>query len=333
MLVSFVIGWQSAGLAVPENRRSLALIQPNYEPHYSKFSVSEGEQLRTFMKLSAEVALADLYVFPETSFGNYPESRLSSTAMVKAWVDFGKSSEQSPNLLAGISSYREYNSPNDLPALRSQQAGGGRMVYYTAHNSAVPIIDGQPGEVYHKSRLVPGVEFFPYRKALFFFEPLVESLGGTTAGLGVSDSAMVFAYPNGIKAAPLICYESIYGDYVREFVLNGANLLVVPTNDGWWDDSPGHVQHLQLAQLRAIETRRWVAQAANSGISGIINPLGELVEASGYDERTALYGEVGLREGDTFYVRWGDQLGRLAAGFSVIILIALLAASWRRRVS
>jgi len=301
-------------------------IQPNFEPHYEKFQIPDATQLRRFMELVGSASGSDLYVYPETSFGTYDEAQLSHSGMVKAW----NSLSNSENLLAGISSYQRYAKPVDNPALRTQEGARGSS-YYTMHNSAVSIIDGKVGDLYHKSKLVPGVEFLPYRKAMFMFEPLVKSLGGTTAGLGISDTAMVLEYPNGIKAAPLICYESIYGDYVREFVLAGANLLVVPTNDGWWDNSPGHIQHLQFAQLRAIENRRWVVQAANTGISAIINSKGEVLNQTKYNEAVALTGRVELENTKTVYSSSGDQIGRLAAGMSAILLVALCSAVWRRR--
>ncbi|MFK8056930.1 MAG: apolipoprotein N-acyltransferase [Saprospiraceae bacterium] len=330
LLISIGLGASFEPDTNPENARIVTAIQPNFEPHYQKFAVPDADQLKRFMKLSQEAPASDLYVFPETSFGAYDESQLAKTGMFQAWSSLRQNPTKAGDLLAGISSYRRYAKPIENPALRTQEGARGNS-YYTMHNSAVSIFNGKEGDLYHKSRLVPGVEFLPYRRAMFFFEPLVKSLGGTTAGLGISDSAMVFEYPSGIKAAPLICYESIYGDYVREFVQAGANLLVVPTNDGWWDDSPGHVQHLQFAQLRAIENRRWVVQSANTGISAIINSKGEVTAETKYNEAIALTGRVQLETGDTVYTAMGDQIGRVAAGMSAFLLIGLISAFWRKR--
>jgi len=339
LLISVAIGAAYTPVSDISTTKRITAIQPNYEPHYKKFSVPDAEQLVHFMKLSVEASESDLYVFPETSFGSYDEAQLARSGLLRAWnkglgVSEDESLRQNPmkqrDLLAGISSYRRYATPIDNPALRTQEGASGSS-YYTMHNSAISVIDGEVKELYHKSRLVPGVEFLPYRKAMFMFEPLVKSLGGTTAGLGVSDSALVFEYPSGIKAAPLICYESIYGDYVREFVQAGANLLVVPTNDGWWDDSPGHVQHLQFAQLRAIENRRWVVQAANTGVSAIINAKGEILDQTQYDEAIALTGDVQLETTETVYTSMGDQIGRLALGMSAFLMIGLVSAVLRKR--
>jgi apolipoprotein N-acyltransferase len=96
--------------------------------------------------------------------------------------------------------------------------------------------------------------------------------------LGKSDRAM--ALGEGVKAAPVICYESIYGDYVSDYVGDGAQWLAVVTNDAWWRNTAGHKQHFSYAKLRAIEQRKWVGRAANTGISGFINPKGESVMES-----------------------------------------------------
>ena len=308
----------------------VGVVQPNYEPHYEKFSVSDAEQLERFRGLtdSALAAGAQLVVWPETSFGGVEESQFAREPWHESWREASRSAlrqNASPaGLLAGLSTYRVYDDDHGQPALRTQVGPGGRTAYYSAHNTAVAVADTGVTAVYHKSKLVPGVEFLPYRRALFMFDPLVESLGGTTVGLGKSDAALVFDYAIGARAAPLICYESLYGDYVREFVRAGANLLVVPTNDGWWDDSPGHRQHFNLARLRAIETRRWVVQAANSGTSGIIDARGRAMARTGYGVPAVLTHDVRLLDGETFYVRYGDVLGRVAAGGSLLLLLTLL---------
>lgn len=338
LLISVWIGANFNPDSDANNSITVTAIQPNFEPHYEKFAGNDADQLAHFMRLTSSAPLSDLYIFPETSFGSYDELQLENTPMLRTWEKYttiasakGQNSK-GMDLLSGISSYRRYPKPNENPALRTQEGARGKS-YYTMHNSAISVIDGDVEELYHKSKLVPGVEFLPYRNAMFMFEPLVKSLGGTTAGLGISDSAIVFEYPSGIHAAPLICYESIYGDYVREFVQAGANLLVVPTNDGWWDDSPGHVQHLQFAQLRAIENRRWVVQAANSGVSAIINAKGEIQAETNYNEATALTGEVALENTQTVYTSMGDQIGRLALGLSGFLLVTLISAFWRKRVA
>jgi apolipoprotein N-acyltransferase len=103
--------------------------------------------------------------------------------------------------------------------------------------------------------------------------------GGATSSLGIDKERKVFTNNfNKAKLAPIICYESIYGEFVTDYVRNGANLLAIMTNDSWWDNSEGHKQLLSYARLRAIETRREIVRAANSGISAHINARGDIVE-------------------------------------------------------
>ena len=139
------------------------------------------------------------------------------------------------------------------------------------------------------------------------------NLGGTVASLGTGPERLVFSnsYNKG-KMAPIICYESIYGEFVTEYVKNGANFLGIMTNDSWWGVSEGHRQLLSYAKLRAIETRREIARAANSGISAHINALGEIEEDTIYGDKTALFAKINLYEGETFYVKAGDFLSRLS---------------------
>jgi apolipoprotein N-acyltransferase len=116
-----------------------------------------------------------------------------------------------------------------------------------------------------------------------------------------------------ISIAPIICYESIYGDFVRRQVQQGAQVLCILTNDGWWGDTPGYKQHFSFARLRAIETRRWVLRSANTGSSGSIDPSGKVIKKTPYWVKSAFTQQVQLRSGQTFYTKYGDWL----AGISV----------------
>ena len=341
MIASLIVGAQherrlAAALAEsPPPGVTVTAVQPNLEPHYVKFSLDDRSQRQRFYSLLNAAPASDLYVLPETSFSGADEATVARHPFLREWIAFRQNTAPDADLLVGLSSYRRYGSAVDDPALRTRPDGRGGELYYTAHNTALAVrAEGGAFQVYHKRKLVPGVEFLPYRGALFFFEPLVDALGGTTSGLGVSERPVVFRYgfgggaDSGLAVAPLICYESVYGDYVREFVLGGANLLAVITNDGWWDDSPGYRQHLQMAKLRAIENRRFLVQAANSGTTAFVNSSGEVLAATDYDESATLTREV-LLLGDgfrTLYTELGDLIGRVAAGASGLILLSLIAA-------
>ena len=188
---------------------------------------------------------------------------------------------------------------------------------------------------YHKSRLVPGVEKMPFPKIFGFLEKALIELGGSNSSLGNDTEQRTFAFE--VEGKPLrigtaICYESVYGELVAKFVRNGANVLAVITNDSWWDDSPGHRQHFDMAQLRAVETRRYVLRAANGGFSGVIDPTGRVLAKTDYGTRTAIQTIVGAQEGDTFYVKHGDYIARMAIPFTFLgVLYAVVLAFIRRK--
>ena len=121
------------------------------------------------------------------------------------------------------------------------------------------------------------------------------------------------ALGDGVKVAPVICYESIYGDYVSDYVGDGAQWLAVVTNDAWWRNTAGHKQHFSYAKLRAIEQRKWVGRAANTGISGFINPVGESELESVWYQGRADRCDVPLAD-IVYSADMGDRDGGFAVG-------------------
>jgi len=117
---------------------------------------------------------------------------------------------------------------------------------------------------------------------------------------------------------------------VAEYVRQGAQFIAVVTNDGWWGNTSGKDQHLAYAQLRAIENRRWVARAANTGISGFINQRGDVVQQTEWWVPASLNQEINLNEEITFYTQTGDYLAYLALGGCVLFLWGMV---FRRRGS
>jgi len=128
-----------------------------------------------------------------------------------------------------------------------------------------------------------------------------------------------------------VCYESVYGEYCTGYVRQGAQLLAVITNDAWWGNTPGYKQHLNYSRLRAIETRRWVARCANTGISAIIDPCGRILESTPWWEPALLEGTVGLSTRQTFFVRNGDIVGRISVLLFALLALAAIIRPSRRR--
>lgn len=218
--------------------------------------------------------------------------------------------------------------------------------YYYSYNTAFLIKDTAEIQYHQKSRLTPGVEMMP---SWWFLRPLKNlaiDLGGTVGTLKSEDEPTVLTHTvnrqttdNGqrslstkeYRVAPLICYESVFGGYVTEFVRNGANLILVITNDGWWGDTPGHRQHFEMSKLRAIENRRSIARSANTGISGFINQRGDVVVQTNYWEPTALRNNVVVNDNVTFYSQHGDYIYRIASFLAVIIICFTLVITIMRK--
>jgi len=309
--------------------RQMVLIQPNYEPHYEKFALSELQQTQEIMDWcrGAIGDKTDFLVLPETVFGlieresirNYPAVQQLEGLL----IDFPQL-----NIVSGVSAYEFFEPENgwDMPStVRRQMNRNGEEVYYEILNAAIHLKKGQVEvPLYRKSKLVPGPEIFPFKEILFFMEPLVTSLGGTIAGLGTQKERSIFEGEKG-KIAPIICYESVFGSYVTDYLKKGAEALVIMTNDGWWDKTPGHLQHLRYASLRAIETRKGVARAANTGVSAFINQRGDLIAQSKYGEATALKGNLMFNNKTTFYTQWGDVIPRIALLITGLLILNLFS--------
>jgi apolipoprotein N-acyltransferase len=130
--------------------------------------------------------------------------------------------------------------------------------------------------------------------------------------------------------ASMICYESVYPDFVREFVRRGAEFLVILTNDSWWGNTPGAYQHASYASIRAVENRRWIVRVANGGISGFVDPTGAFhQETELYTART-LDGTIQLRSDRTFYSTYGDLFAQMCLGGTcAFLLLSLILPRYR----
>lgn len=231
------------------------------------------------------------------------------------------------NLLFGASSY-SYLFSDNAPSATARNVGENQWV--ESHNSAL-IIDGKDNAgIYHKSKLVVGVEMTPYPA---FFCKIDNLLGGVMGRcIGQDEVSLLHCVASDstghiTKSVPLgcaICYESVYPEHCAEYVRAGAEALVVITNDAWWGDTPGYRQHLRYSSLRAIETRRDIARSANTGISAFINQRGDIISHTAWWEPAVLTGSVNLNDSETFFVRQGDIIGRMCAFFSILLLLGVV---------
>lgn len=309
---------------------NVLMLQPELNPYtekYSKDSLTILNDLLTLAETNSKGQI-DYYIGPETSlpgFGSISETGFEQSLLLNSVKEFLVKHPKSV-FTTGISSHKFYKNEGQKTATSYQTQQG---IYVDSFNSAVQIIPNQKVEVYHKGKLVPGVEIFPYINVL---KPLLGdamlNLGGTTASLGVDPERKVFANPfNKGKIAPIICYESIYGEFTGEYVKKGANFLGIMTNDSWWGVTQGHKQLMSYAKLRAIETRREIARSANSGISAHIDAKGDVVADTFYGDKTTLFAKVNLYDKITFYTKAGDLLSRIC----IFILGFLLVYNWIKK--
>ena len=198
----------------------------------------------------------------------------------------------------------------------------------TSYNAAFLLDpDGRTTAVYRKIHLVPFGEFIPLSGWLAFFPPLVETLGGFAPF--AAGTSVVMLPVNGHPTSTAICYEVVYPSLVASAVERGSELLTTITNDAWYGSSSAPYQHFEMAAMRAIEQGRYLARAANTGISGIVDPYGRVVRRSGLFEEAGLVGEVRLLTGRTMYSRIGDAVALAALGVTLGGLV--LARGGRRR--
>ncbi len=326
MLFSLV---QYSGYEEKSDPANIVVVQPNIDPFQRFDNFQKGEQLRQLERLSDSVGQknTEYFLWPETAIASFTDEDSIRTNPYYLDAQRFLSKYKNGNLLSGIESYRLYATPKTATARYADQIGQ----YADSFNAAVLIENSAKVQFYHKSKLVPGVEMTPF-STLSFLKPLLASFGGSTGGYGHQDAPSVFYSRSGIGAGPVICYESIWGEWVAKSVKNGAQFIAIVTNDGWWGNTSGKDQHFDYARLRAIETRRWVARSANTGISGFINQRGDVVKRSGWWTATALKADINLNEELTFYVQYGDYLAFAGCCGAALFGILLLWAWARARL-
>ena len=301
----------------------VGVVQPNVDP-FDKWR-NRSEQIPILLAHTEKLAREkmDLVVWPETAiplfilqpqYSDYLSTFRSILDSLRVSV------------LTGLPSIVYYDS---LKAPFTAQKSLTPGMYYEEFNSTTAFVPGQGvGPVYRKIILVPFAERIPYAETFrFLIEPLKWNVGIGMWGIG--KDTVVFSVPlrNGgsVRFSSVICYESVYPDYVRQFVKRGAQFLVINTNDSWWGNTSGAYQHASYASLRAVENRRWIVRSANGGISGFIDPAGKIHDETRLYTTATIHRTIEARADMTFYVLHGDVFAVLCvAGATILLLIALL---------
>lgn len=298
------------------------ILQPGIDPYEEKYSgYSNSERLDHLFNLAEDNNDREIryIVSPETSVDsiwiNDPDDQLS--IKVNRFLEH----HSATGMVLGATAFRSVPRKEKTFTTRTDDNGN----YYDIYNSALFYYQEAPLQTYHKHYLANGVEQIPFQGIFKFMGRFSIDLGGVSGSLKRGAGPQVFRSParDSIILGPLICFESAYGEYASRIVRMGAEILIVLSNDGWFRNTGAFRQHFRLSQIRAVETRRSVVRAANTGISAYISQKGEIVDHIGWWEEGALLVNVSRNDRITFYSQYGDYFGRIALFFSVLILLNL----------
>lgn len=267
------VGYGYVTLARPRGESvqtiSVRIVQPAIDQARKIDREARDDIFRTLLSLSGQPVETGgtpprLIVWPETSvpfiFAERPDSL---TAIADLLAD-------GQVLMAG--------------AVRAEEGGGGERTRY--YNSVVEIDDaGEISGAVDKAHLVPGGEYLPFEELFGRFG--IDRIVAIPVSFSPGAGRRILAAPGGLTAAAFVCYEMIFPDLVADGG-SGADFIVTVTNDGWFGDTPGPYQHLRQAQIRAVETRKPVLRAANTGISAVIDERGRILDALAIDARGSL---------------------------------------------
>ncbi|MCQ2158609.1 MAG: apolipoprotein N-acyltransferase [Bacteroidales bacterium] len=308
----------------------VCMAQSNFDPWQKLKSVSQREQTLQVTGLF-EKAMQDydggavLMMLPETFTSDV---WLNDPWQSPTWKTLAAMLDKyrNANLLFGASTAEAFYQASRPDVLSRKLGDSG---WYISRNTAFLFDNSGRVDLCHKNKLVVGSEMTPFPK---LFVPLDDKLGGVMGrskaqgfvkNLGFNEfdgDSLVRQIPLGVP----ICYESVYSEYCTEYIRNGAQALCVITNDGWWGNTPGYRQHFSYSSLRAIETRRDIARCANTGISALIDQRGDSLAQTGWWEPDYLKGSINLTDYKTFFVRYGDIVGRVCTFVFLLILLSLV---------
>jgi apolipoprotein N-acyltransferase len=301
---------------------NVVVAQTNADPYNVKFYLDYKTQFSKMLSLvrGSITQETEYLVLPETFITeNIDEETLAQSEEIRMFRDSLMAFFPRLKVVTGGNTYSFYANEKDVTTTARHDKNRG--LFYDMFNTAI-FISKSKVLVYHKSKLVPGVERMPFPSLLKPLEKLAINMGGTVGSLGTHAQRVVFSDPETrTSIAPVICYESIYADYMTEYIRKGADFIFILTNDGWWEDTPGYKQHLNYARLRAIENRRQVARCANTGISCFIDEFGNISEATEWWKEAVISKNLFKNEDTTFFTRFGDLISYTSVLFTALVLL------------
>ncbi len=308
---------------------SVGVIQPNINP-WQKWENDSYQQVEIHRRIQDSLVAEghiDLVLWSETAIP-YLGMSVSSEHNF-SFLQRGLTTSNTA-LLTGFSEIVTFAPSPNLPPMVKKLRGTDS--YYAAHNSAILLLPDTAKHdfpIHRKMRLTPFAEYIPFVEQLPFLVKWLEwGVGISNWMKGTVQKPLVlpiqeqrkFGYDTA-KIGCIICIESIYPDFVRNYTAQGANMLVVITNDAWYNHTFGPEQHYEIAAMRAIENRRAIARCANTGVSGFIAPSGASYSVAPSYQACGLAQTIPLLNGSTFYIEYGDWLPKITFGISIIVVI------------
>jgi apolipoprotein N-acyltransferase len=289
-----------------DEKISVGVIQPNINAWY-KWGANQKVLINDYSSMIKEVASKKrdikMIVLPETAIPFY----LLYSSYDDLFKIFKNACDSSnTTVLTGTPDIIIYENLSKAKVDSKKFSVSGE--YYDTYNTAVLIEKGKEKsqyQKYNKIKLVTGSERMPYQEKLPFLKNLIKwGVGISSYQLGKDTT--IFSLDNKYKFNTAICFESVFPGFFSDFINKGAQFSVIITNDAWWGKFFGTYQHNQYAVLRAIENRRWIIRCANTGISCIIDPYGNINSETQINEKALFTGEIGIRNDKTFYTLYGD---------------------------
>jgi len=302
-----------------EHPINVVTVQPNFDPYEEKFAIKNKIQVDTMIHLAKKVAneQTDFILLPETCISNNIwANNIDENEELNRLKDSVFLFAPNADIVAGVDMMEYYIS--QVPPSKNAHAVN-ENVYIDFFNACVLLSNHQPAQYYKKSKLTPGSEYLPFKGT--FLENWLIKLGCTAESRGRQERPSLLS-SNKAQIMPIICYESLYSEYVSKFSQLGGDVIFIITNDGWWKKSIGETHHFRMAQIRSIENRRSVIRCGNTGISAAINQKGDIIQQIPSWTQTAFSSTVNKNKNTTFYSKHGDYVA-VACNIINLILISL----------
>lgn len=312
-------------------------IHPNIDCRKEKYAVNAIDLIPKYLKLSKELVTqnTDYLIWPETAIpkpiwlAGLNKEKIIDSIKNGLLKEFPNVKLISGAVLCEVFQTKDSNTdPPDNPNIRYNAEYD---YWYYTYNSAFQLSESEQSILVRtKKKLVPIEETIPFARNFKFLRKIVKSLGGYSFATRETNNN-IFRSKNGLSVTPLICYESVFGTLAREYVDEGANLLFVILNEGWYKSHQGSSQFMYYASIRAIENRRSIARSSNDGITSFINQKGDIISQIDEYKGGSLRASLLSNKRKTIYTIFGDYIGLLAATITGVMLLILITQKFKYR--